>query len=153
MLGILASPKTSSDLSSLLPGLITKDFAFASVADGNADAIAYALYKCKMCSTPTFIPLNEPFIAYIFVAIARIAGELNQPILWLTLETINFLYSTYFAKNIELFFLSIRYPLIIPVTYLPLFEIHGVTLVLFKDGIITFGLIYLLYIYLRIIKK
>ena len=152
-LEILASAQTGLDFSSLLPGIITKDFVFASVADGNADAIAYALYKCKMCVPPAFIPLNEPFIAYIFVAIAFTAGEFNQPVLWLTLETINFYASIILLKISNSFFPSIRYPFIIPVIYLLLFEIHGVTLVLFKDGIIVFGLICLFYIYLWIIKN
>jgi hypothetical protein len=149
----LASTTSISDFSQIFSFANGETYRLAPIADGYADVIANAMYQCGMCVPGTHVPLSEPFIAYIFVVISFIAGEFNQHILWLTLQTINFAAAVVLLKIALRFFPSARFSWVLPVIYILLFEVHGVTLNLFKDGLVAFVLIYLFYTNARLLEK
>jgi hypothetical protein len=128
-------------------------YEIPQLADGYIDLIANALYQCGLCFRGDSVPLNEPFIAYAFVLISALAGEFNHHILWLTLHTVNLLGAGILLKIAQRVFPSIRFPWVIPVLYVSLFEIHGVTLLLFKDGLIAFLMLSLFYLNTRSIFR
>lgn len=142
-----------TDFTRIFPFASGTAYSLSPVGDAYSDAIANAIYQCGMCVSGPYIPLNEPFIAYLFIAISFLAGEFNQHILWLTLETINFFAAVVLLRTSLTFFPSIRHSWILPLTYLLLFEVHGVTQQLFKDGIVAFALICLFHTYSRYIGK
>ncbi len=149
----LAGTPIVSDFTAIFPFASGAAYSLAPIGDAYSDAIANALYQCGMCVFGQYIPLNEPFIAYLFVAISFVAGEFNQHILWLTLEIINFFAAVVLMKTALKFFLSIQHAWLLPVAYLLLFEVHGIAQQLFKDGIVAFALICLFHTYSRYVGK
>ena len=139
-----------------IPGFLfaTGDkYIVASLSDGRADAIANALYHCWGCANWSSIPLNEPFIVYIFIAISFVAGEFNQHIIWLTLEALQFFTALLLLKAVNRSYPFISYPWIISIAYILSFEIHGATLLLFKDTIFSFIAVCIFYIYVHNIRE
>lgn len=116
------------------------------IADGYIDLVANALYQCGLCLHGDEVPLNEPFIAYLFIFISKLAGEFNHHILWLTLHIMNVLSALVLLKINQTIFPSVRFPWAAPLLYLFIFEIHGVTLLLFKDGAIALLALLLFYV-------
>jgi hypothetical protein len=149
----LASTPAMSDFTDIFTFASGGAYRLAPIADGYADVIANAMYQCGMCVPGTHVPLSEPFIAYIFVVISFIAGEFNQHILWLTLQTVNFAAAVVLLKIALRFFPSARFSWALPVIYILLFDVHGVTLRLFKDGLVAFVLICLFYTNARLLEK
>jgi hypothetical protein len=126
-------------------------YEIRQIADGNVDVIANALYQCGLCLHSDAIPLNEPFITYIFVLISAMAGEFNQHILWLTFHVANLLSAVVLIKITQQIFPSVRFPWLLLVLYVSVFEINGATLLLFKDGFIAFLVLSLFYVNARYI--
>lgn len=149
----LASTPVINDFGSYLSFAPGKAYALSSVADGKIDAIANILYQCRLCGSGSMIPLNEPFIAYFFVAISFIAGEFNQHILWLTLTSINLLTANTILRIVQVFYPSIQNVWVAPLGYILFVEVNAINLYLFKDGIIALLLLYLFYTYLRYVTK
>lgn len=149
----LAGTPVVSDFTAIFPFASGGAYSLAAVGDGSSDAIANALYQCGMCVSRSRIPLNDPFISYLFVAISFTAGEFNQHILWLTLEVMNFFTAVVLLKTVLTFFPSTQHPWMVPVAYILLFEVHGVTQQLFKDGLIAFASIWLFHTYSRYVGK
>jgi hypothetical protein len=149
----LANTPSINDFSEIFSFATGEAYRLAPIADAYADVIANAMYQCGMCVPGTHVPLSEPFIAYIFVAISFIAGEFNQHILWLTLQTINFAAAVVLLAIARRFFPSARFSWALPVIYILLFDVHGVTLRLFKDGLVAFVLICLFYTNAQYLEK
>jgi hypothetical protein len=146
----LASTLVIDNFFILLAFAVGPDYALAPIADASIDVIAKALYQCGLCLRREEIPLNEPFIAYFYVAISFIAGEFNQRILWLTIHTANFATAFVLLKTVSMFFPAIRFWWLVPVLSLGLFDAHAATLTLFKDGLVALLLVCLLYLNLQV---
>jgi hypothetical protein len=145
-ISLLSDARYVSDFFEVFPFATGPAYNIRQIADGYIDLIANALYQCNLCLQSDKIPLNEPFIAYLFVFISTLAGEFNHHILWLTLHCANVLAALVLLKTAQDFFPKIRFLWAIPLLYLTLFEVHGVTLLLFKDGLIVLLTLLLLYI-------
>lgn len=146
---LLGSSEYTSDLTQVFSFAQGPVYGLAPIADGFIDAIANAIYQCGLCVNEDQIPLNEPFIAYVFYGLSRISGEFNQAILWLSLHTVNFLTAVLLLKTAREIYPSIRYLWVLPLFYLAIPDIHGVSLTLFKDGYIAFLFMFLFYVQAR----
>jgi hypothetical protein len=149
--GILGAAEYTDDLTKVFKFATGPLYGLAPIADGYIDAIANALYQCGVCVSEDQIPLNEPFIAYLFYGLSTIAGEFNQAILWLSLHTVTFLTAVILLKTAREVFPSIRHLWILPLLYIAIPDVHGVSLTLFKDGYIALVLTLLFYFQVRYI--
>ena len=147
---LLANAPLASTLTEL-PFARGANYEIHQLADGSSDVIANALYQCGLCLRGDAVPHNEPFITYIFVLISTIAGEFNQHILWLTLHLANFLSAVILIKIALRIFPSIRFSWLLLALYVSIFEVNGVTLLLFKDGLIAFLVLSLFFVNARFI--
>jgi hypothetical protein len=146
----LASTPVVDSFFTVLPFAVGPAYSLAPIADASIDVIAKSLYQCGLCLRHEEIPLNEPFIAYFYVAISFMAGEFNQRILWLTLHAANFGTAWVLLKTVSKFFPSIQFVWLVPVLSLGLFDAHAATLTLFKDGLVALLLVCLLYLNLHV---
>lgn len=148
-LRILANATYSDDFSEIFAFAVGPLYGLAPIADAWIDAIAKALFQCGMCVADEQVPLNEPFIAYLYTAISVIAGEFNQSILWLTLHLATFFTAVILLKIAREVYPAARHVLLVPLVYIAVFDIHSVSLYLFKDGLISLAMVALLYLNCR----
>lgn len=146
----LASLPMQGDMSDIFPFTLGNNLGVIPIADARIDGIANVLYQCGMCVGSSEIPLNEPGIAYLFVLISTIAGEFNQHILWITLHAVNFAAALVLLKTAKHCFPNSRYVILLPLIYILLTDVHGVTLALHKDGLIAFLLVSMYYVNFRL---
>lgn len=147
--GIVARASYASDFADVFPFAVGSLYRVPQIADGYIDLIANALYQCGFCLGGHKVPLNEPFIAYVFIAISKLSGEFNHHSLWLTLHCANVLAALVLLKIAQNFLPTIRFLWAVPFSYLLVLEVHGISLLLFKDGLIVLVTLLLLYINYR----
>lgn len=135
-----------SDFTKVIPFAAGPLYGLHTLADGQADAIANALYKCGLCLRRDEIPLSEPFIAYIFYGIAVISGEFNQGLIWLTLHAINLFTAVFILKTIREIFPLVRFSRLFPLLYVLTPDAHVASTLLFKDGLLALTFIILFYL-------
>jgi len=148
-LRVLANVTYSDDFSEIFTFAVGPLYGLASIADARIDAIAKALFQCGMCVADEQVPLNEPFIAYLYTAISMVAGEFNQSILWLTLHLATFFTAVILLKIAREVYPTSRHVILVPLVYIAVFDIPAVSLYLFKDGLISLAMVALFYLNCR----
>ena len=137
------------NFSNVFPFATGPTYGLKPVADASIDVIANVLYQCGFCVREDEVPLNEPFIAYLYYGISVMAGEFNHAILWLTLHAANLLTAAVLLKTAREIFPSIKYPQTISAVYVLTPGVFGVSLILFKDGFIALLLLTIFYLNTR----